>query len=415
MEERSPHILMFGWEYPPRFSGGLGVACRGLVRGLLSRGARVTLLLPRDPEAEPEDRLTYLDANDQLSGPESGSNPRLDVRPVLSFLRPYGEAGFDSPDRRARGGSPGRLRGGYGANLREEVFRYADAALVIASGGAFDVIHAHDWMTFPAAEAARRVSGKPLVVHVHATEYDRAGGEGDPWISALERAGLDAADRVVCVSQYTADIVRGRYGVREEKLRVVHNAVERGSEPPAERTVTEERLVLFAGRLTSQKGPDYFVEAAATVLAARPDILFVLAGDGDMKPRLMRRVAELGLGDRILFTGFLPPEKLSRLYPKADVFVLPSVSEPFGMTVLESLQSGTPVIISRRAGVGEIVRHALRVDFWDTQQLAGKILSLLEFAPLRRELSKRGRIDANRFSWGSAASACLEIYGELSR
>lgn len=413
---------MFGWEFPPRFSGGLGVACEGLVGGLLARGTRITLVLPHAAPPRSGPALTILDANDLLGGPRAQDAPGLEVWRVASPLHPYLDApayaagtgqtyATESGQSDGEGG-PRLLQGGYGRNLRQEVLRYAEAAARLVSGEPFDVIHAHDWMTFPAGRLMQRLSGRPLVVHVHATEYDRAGGEGDPWISSVEREGLRGADRVICVSNYTARISRERYRVAEEKLRVVHNAIDAEPGPVKLEFSEEEPVVLFAGRLTLQKGPDYFVEAARLVLTERPDVRFVLAGEGDMKPRLLERVAGWGLGDRILFTGFLDPPVVRRLFERADVYVLPSVSEPFGLTVLEALRQGTPVILSRGAGVSEVVRHALRVDFWDTRELAGKILSVLRFEPLRRELARRGNAEVCGLTWEQAASRCLAVYEE---
>ena len=412
---------MFGWEYPPRFSGGLGVACKGLVRGLLAQGTLVRVVLPHPPEAVDEPGLEFVDANDLATEPDLGIGSRaVEVLRIASPLHPYlDEAGYRVEKfERNRSVPPSsrRLHGGYGAGLHEEVARYAEVSTELVRRQAidFDVIHAHDWMTFPAAQLVSKISGRPFVAHVHATEYDRTGGEGNPAIADIERAGVHAAERVVCVSRYTASVVRDRYGVSEKKLRVVYNATD--ADPESEtspRRAKEEPVILFAGRLTLQKGPDYFVEAARLALEVRPDARFVLVGEGDMKPRLLRRVAQAGLGDRILFTGFLPPEELKRLYRRADVYVLPSVSEPFGLTVLESLRQGTPVILSRKAGVAEVVRHALRVDFWNVRELAGKILSVLKFAPLSSELSARGRSEVGRLTWNAAAASCLKIYREL--
>jgi len=275
------------------------------------------------------------------------------------------------------------------------------------------VIHAHDWLTFLAGIEARKATGKPLVLHVHATEFDRAGGAENGFVAAIERIGLAAADRVVAVSNYTADLVAREYGVPPERLRIVHNAID-AKEAVGRWTVEEgDPLVLFAGRITWQKGPGYFVEAAARVAAERADVKFVVAGSGDRMSAMMEQAAAAGLTERFLFTGFLPPAELDRLYARADVYVMPSVSEPFGLTALEALQQGTPVIISKSAGVSEVVRNVLRVEFGDVDDLASKILAVLAFAPLKDALSSRGRAEVRRLSWRDAAARCVAVYREL--
>jgi glycosyltransferase involved in cell wall biosynthesis len=316
--------------------------------------------------------------------------------------------------QRRAGARPGtRFGGNYGPDLPREVLRYAGAAAKIASRESFDVIHAHDWLTFLAGVEARRASGKPLVLHVHATEFDRAGGGENGFVTAIERLGLAAADRVVAVSGYTAELVARRYGVPAERLRVVHNAIDASESAAHWDSEGRDPLVLFAGRITWQKGPGYFVEAAARVHAERSDVRFVVAGSGDRMRAMKEHVAARGLRKRFLFTGFLPPAELDRLYARADVYVMPSVSEPFGLTALEALQHGTPVIVSRSAGVSEVVRNVLRVEFGDIEDLASKILSVLSFPPLRATLSERGRSDARRLSWRDAAARCVDVYREL--
>ncbi|MEP6993738.1 MAG: glycosyltransferase family 4 protein, partial [Acidobacteriota bacterium] len=303
--------------------------------------------------------------------------------------------------------------GNYGPDLPREVLRYAAAAAAIAARESFDVIHAHDWLTFLAGIEARRLSGKPLVLHVHATEFDRTGGRGDGFVAAIERVGFAQADRVVAVSSYTAEVVTREYGVPAERIRVVHNAID-ARESVGNWSVEEtDPLVLFAGRITSQKGPEYFVDAAARVAHEMPRVKFAVAGSGDRMRAMIERVAACGLSDRFLFTGFLAPEELDRLYARADVYVLPSVSEPFGLTALEALQHGTPVIVSKTAGVAEVVRNVLRVDFGDVDGLASRILSVLLFPPLKDALASLGRAEVRRLSWRESAQRCLKVYREL--
>jgi glycosyltransferase involved in cell wall biosynthesis len=390
-------VLMFGWEFPPYVSGGLGVACEGLVRGLRELGTRVLLVLPDHPRKRRRDRR----------------EPFVRVRRVRTILSPYVTEETYVRERVAADERRGPSL--YGPNLHTEVIRYAGAAARIALRESFDVIHAHDWLTFLAGIHAQRATGKPLVAHVHATEYDRAGASPNRFVMAVERAGLAAADRVVAVSGYTAEILSSRYGVPADRLRVVHNAIDPG-QPLARWTLEEgEPLVLFAGRITRQKGPEYFVEAAARVAAEMPSVKFAVAGEGDRLRDMVALVAALGLENRFLFTGFLPPEDLDRLYARADVYVMPSVSEPFGLTALEALRQGTPVILSRSAGVSEVVRHALRVRFGDVDDLASKILAVLLYPPLKETLSSRGREEVQQLSWRESAWRCIGVYRELVR
>ncbi len=337
----------------------------------------------------------------------------LRYRRIPTLLRPYlTEAVYDQARREAlRTGTA--FAGNYGPDLPREVLRYAAAAARIAARESFDVVHAHDWLTFLAGIEARRASGKPLVLHVHATEFDRAGNADNGFVTAIERLGLAAADRVVAVSGYTADLVARQYGVPPERLRVVHNAIDPRKRVGGWSVEEGQPLVLFAGRITWQKGPDYFVDAATRVAAEMPEVKFAVAGSGDRMAAMIERVAGRGLESRFLFTGFLPPAELDRLYARADVYVMPSASEPFGLTALEALQHGTPVIVSRSAGVSEVVRNLLRVDFGDVDDLASKILAVLQFPPLSDALSSGGRAEVRRLSWRDSADRCIRVYREL--
>jgi glycosyltransferase involved in cell wall biosynthesis len=411
-------VLMLGWEFPPYVSGGLGVACEGLVKGLLELSAEIVLVLPRPVESSTR-ALRILPAGEPAPVPprkrrRRERRVRLRLRRVRTLLRPYlTEEAYEEEIETLTAPDVAPEQTIYGPDLHAEVLRYAEEVARIASREEFDIIHAHDWMTFMAGMRAKRASGKPLVLHVHATEFDRTGGGENGFVTAIERAGAAAADRVVAVSGYTADVLASRYGVPRERLRVVHNAID-PREPAARFTIGEQDpLVLFAGRITWQKGPDYFVDAAERVAAEMPRVKFAVAGSGDRLRAMMQRVAARGLEDRFLFTGFLPPDDLDRLYARADVYVMPSISEPFGLTALEALQHGTPVIVSRSAGVSEVVKNVLRVRFGDVEDFASKILSVLLFPPLRRALSTRGRADVERLSWRESAWRCLTVYREL--
>jgi glycogen(starch) synthase len=311
----------------------------------------------------------------------------------------------------------GRLpfSGRYGADLFEEVARYALVVAEIARRGGFDLIHAHDWMTNLAGAAASRVSGKPLVTHVHATEYDRSGEHYDPRVKELEQLGLDHADRVICVSHYTAGVLKRRYSVDPAKLRVVHNAVTQEEQVRDFRwtKAIPEPIVLFLGRVTFQKGPDYFIDAAARVARLRPDVKFVMSGSGDMLPAMIERAARQGIARNVHFTGFLRGKDVERMYAMADLYVMPSVSEPFGISPLEAMALDVPVIVSHQSGVSEILVNALKFDFWDVEDLANKILALLERRPLREQLVDEGRDEVRRMRWEARAELVRNVYREL--
>lgn len=307
--------------------------------------------------------------------------------------------------------------GAYGADLMGEVARFALAVGEAARRESFDVIHAHDWMTYPAGLVASRLSGKPLVVHMHACEYDRSGEHVNARIRDLEQLGLDGADRIICVSHYTSRMLRTHYRVDRSRLRVVHNAVthkEQVAALHAEKTVPEP-IVLFLGRVTFQKGPDYFLEAAARVVRVEPFVKFVISGSGDMLPRMIERAARLGLARHVHFTGFLRGAEVERMYAMADIYVMPSVSEPFGISPLEAMALDVPVIVSRQSGVSEVLVNALKVDFWDVQEMANKILALLRYPALREQLSTEGREEVRRLRWDQRARAVVDVYKEVLR
>ncbi len=307
--------------------------------------------------------------------------------------------------------------GQYGPGLMEEVARYAYVVGEVARRNDFDVIHAHDWMTYPAGVAAARVSGKPLVVHVHASEYDRSGDHPNHAVRDIEQLGLDAAGRVVCVSHYTAGVLQRFYRIDAARVRVVHNAVthqEQMRDWHSEKAIPEP-IVLFLGRVTFQKGPDYFLDAAARVVRLRPDVKFVMSGSGDMLPGMVERAARLGLGRNLHFTGFLRGKEVERIYAMADLYVMPSVSEPFGISPLEAMALDVPVIVSRQSGVAEVLRNALKVDFWDVEDLANKILAVLQYPALRDQLTGEGREEVRRMRWEVRAALVRDVYRELSR
>jgi len=347
---------MLGWEFPPHITGGLGTACAGIVRGLETRGVDVRMLVP------------------------------------------------------SAQGRPGAY---YGAGLFEAVERHAQVARELARAHAHDVLHAHDWTSLPAGLAARAVSGKPLVWHVHSCEYDRSPHGADARIVAIEQRGLDEAELVVCVSHYTAGVLRARFRVDPAKLRVVHNGVEPRARPERSEKLIPEPIVLFLGRVTAQKGPDTFLHAAEHVVRSLPRVKFVVGGTGDLLPETIESCARLGLARHVHFTGFLGPEEVERIFAMADVYVMPSVSEPFGIAPLEALALDTPVIVSRQSGVVEVLQSALAVDHWDVQGMAAAILGLLRSPARRRALAKRGKRELEGLRWEAAAARLESVYAEV--
>ena len=303
--------------------------------------------------------------------------------------------------------------GKYGANLMEEVARYAMVAAQVARdlAGQFDVIHAHDWLTYFAGIAAKRVSGKPLVVHMHATEFDRSGENINSQTYAIERAGMEAADRVIAVSNLTRNIIVSRYGIPAEKVVTVHNAVRFAeAECAAPARGVRDKIVTVLGRITYQKGPDYFVEAAAKVLKRVPNVRFVMAGSGDMMNHVIRRVARLGIADRFHFTGFLRGEDVHRMFQLSDVYVMPSVSEPFGISPLEAMRSNVPVIISKQSGVAEVLDYALKVDYWDVDALSDAIYALITYPALAKMFAEKGLDEVTGLKWDNAAAKIKAVY-----
>jgi glycogen(starch) synthase len=293
-----------------------------------------------------------------------------------------------------------------------EVSRYALVASHIASSNEFDVIHAHDWLTYPAGIAAKKISGKPLVVHVHATEFDRSGENINPNVFDIERKGMEVADMVITVSHLTRQIVIERYGINPDKVVTVHNAVEPtvNAEVLNAKKHVKEKIVTFLGRVTFQKGPDYFVEAAHKVLQKDTNVRFVMAGQGDMLNRMIKRVAQLKVSTRFHFTGFLKGEEVDTMFAMSDVYVMPSVSEPFGISPLEAMRSNVPVVISKQSGVAEVLRHALKVDFWDIDALSDSIYGLLHYDALSRMFIKYGKEEVDNMKWDDSAIKVRLVY-----
>ncbi len=422
-------VLMFGWEFPPHISGGLGTACYGLTRGLASQNLDITFVVPKAWGDEDQSTMQLIGANDtpimlrkfnfkdelkDISYVEVGSNiiPYVstdeyykiinDQQTISHFFSQTNEEGKLS------------FTGTYSGNLMQEVANYAVVARTIAQQQEFDIIHAHDWLAYSAGIAAKQVTGKPLVVHVHATEFDRSGENVNMEVYNLERAGMHAADKVIAVSNLTRNIVINRYGVAPEKVFTIYNAVEpvesqeTGNVPNKQR----DKVVTFLGRITYQKGPEYFVEAAAQVLQKMDNVKFVMAGSGDLLEKMIKRAADLGITSKFHFTGFLKGDDVVNMLNISDVYVMPSVSEPFGISPLEAMRSNVPVIISKQSGVSEILKHAIKVDFWDTEAMADAIYGILKYDGMTRMFHNHLKHEVDSLKWENAAAKVKQLYEE---
>lgn len=420
-------VLMFGWEFPPHITGGLGTACFGLTKALLKQGVEVLFVVPKAYGDENQEAVRIINASDvsiditnsifqdywkQITYMEIGSNLIPYVSPEeFEFM-----ATEDVFDRSDVDNSVFSRRfyfsGKYGKDLMKEVSRYALVASSLAATNVFDVIHAHDWLTYPAGIAAKNVSGKPLVVHVHATEFDRSGENINHNVYDIERKGMEAADMVVTVSNLTRQIVIDRYGIDPDKVVTVHNAVDAPLNPAVldAKKHVKEKVVTFLGRVTFQKGPDYFVEAANKVLQKDSDVRFVMAGQGDMLNRMIKRVAQLRISTKFHFTGFLKGDDVDRMFAMSDVYVMPSVSEPFGISPLEAMRSSVPVVISKQSGVAEVLRYALKVDFWDIDALSDAIYGLLHYEALSQMFIHYGKREVDEMRWDNAAMRVKYVY-----
>jgi len=436
-------VFMLGWEFPPFISGGLGTACYGLTRAMSALGNDIMFVLPRpvstpfsthvrlvtpkagSPLASPDtemrldefERVTFRTVNADLGGPYTSAaehfHRREMARRAAEAKGTSEESGASSEIRSRSGFLGGNKPVTYGGDLFAEVQRYANLAAEIARGESFDVIHAHDWMTFPAGLAVSGIKGVPLVVHVHSTEFDRSGPHVDQRIYDIERRGMHGAIKIIAVSHLTKNQITQQYGIDPSKVEVVYNAIEANGEAFDEekfRIDKHEKIVLFLGRITMQKGPEYFLAAAKKVLEVVDNVKFVMAGSGDMIRQTIEMAAAMGIGHKVLFTGFLRGGDVEKVFRMADLYVMPSVSEPFGIAPLEAMSHDVPVIISKQSGVSEVLTHALKVDFWDVTEMANKIIAVLKHPPLAATLRQHGSFEVRRLSWTDAARACVHVY-----
>ncbi|NLR62597.1 glycosyltransferase family 4 protein [Chitinophaga polysaccharea] len=424
-------VLMFGWEFPPYISGGLGTACHGISKGLLACDVDVVFVVPKAQGNEDTGKMKLVSAaavpmpvrRDTAAG-FSGALTFFEVNcPLVPYLSPdqfakHNPAAFQESQHGEMENETQTthytFNGGYGKDLMKEVWQYALVAAEIADTNSFDIIHAHDWLSFPAGIMAKEVSGKPLVVHVHATEFDRAGDSINMQVYETERQGMLQADQIIAVSEFTRQTIIHKYYITPEKVVTIHNAVDNSP-----RTVMpavspfREKVVTFIGRITWQKGPASFIEAAARILKIDKGFRFVMAGNGDLLPAMMKMAARLRISSNIHFTGFLKDQQREQLLAKSHVVVMPSVSEPFGIVPLEAIRAGVPVIVSKQSGVQEILQYALKVDWWNTDALANAIYALAQYKGLSGMLARESGKEVAALRWEKQAQLMKELYESL--
>ena len=430
-------VLMFGWEFPPYKSGGLGTACLGLTKSLTQLGAKVTFVLPKASEDFYHDAVKVIGTKSLIPEIEKeiekiSSDVQIKKIKVESALHPYmNEETYaeylEHLDNMQQEGNKAKKRikiddfdqGIYGPNLLEEVNRYAMVGKYLGKNEDFDVIHAHDWMSFQAAIEAKKISGRPLVVHVHSTEFDRTADYINSEIYCIEKYGMDEADVVVTVSQRSKDLLIHKYNISEDKIKVVYNAVEKDdfkklSKIFVDDQFKDDKIVLFLGRITSQKGPEYFIKAAHQVLKKYKNSRFIMAGSGDLAPKSIELVAKLGISDRFHFTGFMGEAEREQLFSLSDLYVMPSVSEPFGITPLEAMRHQIPIIISKQSGVGEILDDlTVKIDFWDVEALSASIIKILKNKKLAKDMVEKNSKILDEISWTKSAQQVLNIYWKI--
>ena len=458
--ELSMKILMLGWEYPPQIAGGLGTACQGLTWALAEQGVSIHFVVPQLFGNEQAGHMVLTDQLRRVAPERAGDGEGAplpgyrETTRIPAFLQPYwspqefkaavemaAQPRFEKSskphgdDKLAKALIDGEVygidlisalyrqdfypeiaRGHYGQDIFREVERFTSNVIARIASDDFDVIHAHDWMTFPAGVALAQLTGKPLIVHVHSLERDRSGLFINEQIEQIERFGIESADKVIVVSHYTQRLLEQHLGVASGKICVIHNGVypRQAVQDYRLKKTWPRNVVLFLGRVTYQKGPGYFVDIAARVIPHVPDVLFVMAGAGDMLSGIVQRVEELQLQNHFLFPGFLQGEELEEMFSIADLYVMPSVSEPFGIAALEAISFETPVIISKQSGVAEVIDHALKADFWDVDRMADMIINALLHEELRRELVCRAREEVRKLHWGAAAEKTIAVYQDVA-
>ena len=414
--------LMFGWEFPPHILGGLGTASFGLTRGMaMQEDMEITFCIPKPWGDEDQSFLKIIGMNNV---PIVWKDVHMDtVGPRMSkYMNP--QIYYDYRDhiyadfnyRHVNDLGCMEFSGRYPDNLLEEINNYSIVAGVVARAETYDVIHAHDWLTYPAGIHAKQVSGKPLVIHVHATDYDRSRGNVNPDVYAIEKNGMDNADHIITVSNLTRQTVIEKYHQDPSKVTTVHNAVEPMSQEILaiqDKKGVKEKVITFLGRITMQKGPEYFVEAAAKVLAKAPHARFIMAGSGDMMDQMIRLAAIRGISDKFHFTGFMKGKQVYEVLKASDVYVMPSVSEPFGISPLEAMQCGVPTIISKQSGCAEILDYAVKVDYWDIEALADAMYGIITYPAMHKFLKEEGKNEVDNIKWEYAGQRVRNIYNAV--
>ena len=412
--------LMFGWEFPPHILGGLGTASFGLTRGMsMQPDMDITFVIPKPWGDEDQSFLRIIGAN---TVPVVWKD--VDWNHVNncmgSFLHPdtyyHFRNGIKYDFSRIGTNDLGCIQfsGRYPDNLLEEIGNYEAVASVLAHSLEFDIIHSHDWLTYPAGIFAKRISGKPMVIHVHATDYDRSRGNVNPDVYRIEKEGMDAADHIITVSNLTRQTVIEKYHQDPAKVTTVHNAVEPlDFVDELHKSERKDKVVTFLGRITMQKGPEYFVEVAARVLASTDGVRFVMAGSGDMMDKMVRLAAKKGIADKFHFTGFLKGRNVYEMLAESDVYMMPSVSEPFGISPLEAMQCGTPSIISKQSGCAEILDHAIKTDYWDIDAMADYIHAIVKYPAMYKSLRENGLAEIDNIRWEYAGQKVRAIYDKV--
>jgi len=409
---------MFGWEFPPHTVGGLGNVTYHLTNALVELGLQLTLFLPVNAKSK---NVRVVCANLSVNCIETVLLPymneasyRLAVKNMQTeYSQIYGseQNGKSSFVINQLFMDKGYAQI-YGGNLFEEVERFAQKCRPLIQKENFDVIHCHDWLTFKAGLVAKEMTGKPLILHVHTTELDRSCGGRNQRAFDIEKECFDKADKIIAVSHYTKNKIVDGYGIDPEKIEVVHNAIQFNGQRSV-KNGKRRKVVLYFGRLSLHKGPDYFIKAARKVLEYEPDAMFVVAGGGELLPELINMACQMGIASKVLFTGKITDEEVHKIYEAADVYVMPSVSEPFGITALEAASHGTPIIISKNSGAKEVLKHCLEVDFWDTEEMANKIISLLRYPQLSNEMAVNAYKELDRISWKKQAEEVIKIYQKV--
>lgn len=386
---------MLGWELPPHNSGGLGVACYQLSKALASYGVQIDFVLPATTQSH--DSIDFMNV--------------LPVQPVEESHRDVYKLSYENKNIDSI------------QTLQADYKKYVED--YIRKNGSPHIIHAHDWLTLEAGVHAKNLCGAPLVAHVHATEFDRSGGGyGNPFIHEVEQHGLMMADRIIAVSEYTKRLVSRTYHIPLDKIDVVHNSYSLGDMCEADRVSYRYldmlhsegySVVAAVGRLTLQKGLMQFLDAASKAAHRYDRLAFVIAGAGEQRDELIARAAELNISEQTIFTGFVRGTAWRQIYEIADMFVMSSISEPFGITALEAAAHGTPVIMTKQSGVAEVLTHSLKYDYWDTDRLADMMVNVASSDGLKQTIADNALKQLETISWESMAERCLGVYRNVTR